>query len=75
MASPAKSVLQIQSVTVGGKAKKWHPGGELSLGWAPEQVVFNFGPTANSYLAPKRLRYTMEGYESIWHEGDRKSVV
>jgi signal transduction histidine kinase len=69
-AGSAGSLLRIHSVTVGGKAKKWGAGRELSLGPAPEQVVFNFGSTSNSGWMPKRLRYTLEGYESVWHEGE-----
>ncbi len=68
-ASPDRELLQIHSVTVGGKAKKWRAGRELPLGPSPEGVVFNFGPAGNSGWMPKRLRYTLEGYETMWHEG------
>jgi signal transduction histidine kinase len=68
-ADAGRRLLQIHSVTVGGKVKKWGAGRELSLGPAPEAVVFNFGPTNDSDWMPKRLRYTLEGYESAWHEG------
>jgi signal transduction histidine kinase len=65
----SEGLLRIHSVTVGGKAKKWDAGRELSLGPAPEEVAFNFGPATNSGWMPKRLRYTLQGYESVWHEG------
>jgi len=68
-ASPDKPWLKIQSVAVGGKARKWRAGHELSLGPAPREVVFGFGPATNSAWMPKRLRYTLEGYENTWHEG------
>jgi signal transduction histidine kinase len=68
--SDGSTLLRIYSVTVGGKAKKWHAGRELSLGPAPEGVVFNFGPTSSTDWVPKRLRYRLEGYESAWHEGE-----
>jgi hypothetical protein len=64
-----KGLLSIHSVTVAGKVRKLGAGRRLSLGSAPEEVVFNFGPTSNSGWEPKRLRYTLEGYESTWHEG------
>ncbi len=68
-ATAGKSLLEIQSVTVSGKAKKWRAGRELRLAPSPQQVVFSFGPATNSSWAPKRLRYTLEGYETTWHEG------
>ena len=68
-ARSVRSPLQIYSVTVGGRVKQPGASGDLSLGPAPEEVVFNFGPSGNSGWIPKRLRYTLEGYESAWHEG------
>ena len=66
-AGSGKRLLVIQSVTVGGKTRKW-AGGELSLRPAPKEVSFGFGPVSNSNWAPKRLRYTLEGFETTWHE-------
>lgn len=66
--SYGRGLLRIQSVTVGGISKKWGLGRELSLGPAPKEIVFGFGPTSNSDWAPKRLRYTLEGFETTWHE-------
>jgi len=40
----------------------------VSLGSFPENIVFGFGPGANGGKPPLRLRYTLEGYENIWHE-------
>jgi signal transduction histidine kinase len=68
-ARAGKRLLEIQSVSVSGKLKKWRTGRELRLAPAPQQVVFSFAPATNSGWAPKRLRYTLEGYETTWHEG------
>ncbi len=68
-AGPSPNRLQIHSVTVQGRSMTWGVGRELALGSAPEEVVFNFGPANNSAWIPKRLRYTLEGYENAWHEG------
>src|SRR5215472_12387058 len=68
-ANVATNSLQIQSVLVGGKGKRWRPGGVLRLGSSPVTVSFNFGPSTGSNWQPTRLRYRLEGYDNTWQEG------
>jgi signal transduction histidine kinase len=67
-ANRAKSLLEIQSVVVGGKAMNWRPGQDLRLGSSPEAITFNFGPATNSGWLPARLRFKLEGYHDAWQE-------
>src|SRR6516225_1425859 len=67
--TPARNHLQIQSVLVDGKLKRWNAGQSLRLGSRPAEVTFNFGPATNSSWQPTRLRYKLEGYDSSWREG------
>ena len=62
-------VLEIKSVTVNGKPLPLEGKENIGLGPFPENIVFGFAPGTNAVKPPLRLRYTLEGYENIWHEG------
>jgi signal transduction histidine kinase len=61
--------LEILSVNVNGNPVPIHNQGSVSLGTQPQNVVFGFGPATNTVKGPLRLRYRLEGYENVWHEG------
>ena len=67
--SQGTNLSEIRSVTVDGRPVAWRAGRELSLRAAPETVTFGFGPVTNATRAPIRLRYKLEGYDDVWHEG------
>jgi signal transduction histidine kinase len=62
--------LAISSVQVNDKVIPIRPNQALKLGANAGDVVFGFGPVANSDWMPNRLRYKLDGYDSAWHEGD-----
>lgn len=62
--------MVISSVQVDDKAMPIRPNQALKLGANAGDVVFGFGPAANSDWMPNRLRYKLDGYDSAWHEGD-----
>ena len=62
-------VLEIKSVTVNGKPLPLEGKENIGLGPFPENIVFGFAPGTNAVKPPLRLRYTLEGYKNIWHEG------
>jgi signal transduction histidine kinase len=68
LANSSENLLEIQSVLVGGKSRKWQRGDEVKLGPSPEGVTFNFGPLTNSGWSPTRLRYKLEGFDDAWKE-------
>lgn len=74
-ANRTTNLLEIQSVTVDGKPLSWRPGGELRLNPFPGSVSFIFGPPTNSLRPPIRLRYKLEGYDNVWHEGGGEMFV
>jgi signal transduction histidine kinase len=63
------NLLEIQSVTASGKELQFQGKTEVNLGSSPENITFGFGAGTNSLYLPLRLRYTLEGFENIWHEG------
>src|SRR5882724_12529909 len=67
-AAEATNALDIQSVTVNGKPLPFRGKENINLGSSPENIAFGFGPGTNGGKPPLRLRYTLEGYEDIWHE-------
>jgi signal transduction histidine kinase len=62
------NALDIQSVSVNGKALSFRGKESIGVGSSPENVVFGFGPGQNAGKPPLRLRYMLEGYENTWHE-------
>jgi signal transduction histidine kinase len=68
-ASQTTNLLEIRSVVVDGRPVPWHAGGPLLLKPSPENISFGFGHATNASRAPIRLRYKLEGYDSVWHEG------
>ncbi len=68
-ASQAAGSLEIRSVSVNGNSIPLHSGGEVSLGALPQKLSFEFGPPTNANWTPRRLRYKLEGYDTVWREG------
>lgn len=68
LAAEVTNALEIQSVRVSGKALPFRGKENVSLGSSPENIIFDFGPIANTSNSPLRLRYMLEGYEDTWHE-------
>jgi signal transduction histidine kinase len=66
-AQETTNALAIQSISVNGKALSFRGKESVGLGSSAENVIFGFGSTGNA-KPPPRLRYTLEGYENIWHE-------
>lgn len=64
------NLLQIQAVSVNGKALPFHGKDNVGLGPSPENVVFGFGRGAGTNRSPLRLRYFLDGYDHEWHEGE-----
>jgi signal transduction histidine kinase len=65
---PEAMALEIQSVSVEGNNLPLGQNLHATLGPFPQNIVFGFGPAANSSQAPSRLRYKLEGYDSDWRE-------
>ena len=61
--------LEMQSVVVNGKSIAFQDRSVVNLGAYPVNIVFGFGPGKNAANPPLRMRYMLEGYESVWHEG------
>jgi signal transduction histidine kinase len=57
----------IDSISVNGKSLPFRGKENVNLGSFPENVVFDFVWGTNAHR-PLRLRYTLEGYENVWHE-------
>lgn len=62
--------LAITSVWVNNKSIAIHPGQALKAGADAKTVAFYFEPGTNLDWTPNRIRYKLDGYENIWHEGD-----
>ncbi len=62
--------LNIQSISVNGKALPFQSQAVASLGTYPESVIFGFGLTTNYHGPALHLRCRLNGYENNWHEGD-----
>jgi signal transduction histidine kinase len=60
--------LEIQSVRVNEKSLPFRGVESVNLGAFPENLVFGFWPNSNVGKQPLRVRYTLEGYENVWHE-------
>ena len=67
-AAEATNSLEIQYVNVAGRSLPFQGKESVSLGPFPENIVFGFGQDTNAGQPPLRLRYTLEGYENVWHE-------
>ncbi|MEI9866082.1 MAG: sensor histidine kinase [Limisphaerales bacterium] len=67
-AAETANSLEIQSVSVNGKSLSFRGKESVSLGSFPENIIFGFGTGTNAGKLPLRLRYTLEGYETEWHE-------
>jgi signal transduction histidine kinase len=68
------NTLEIQSVSVNGKSLPFRGKENIRLGSFPENVVFGFG-SANGGKPPLRVRYTLEGFENIWHEASTEMAL
>ena len=74
-AAETNNILQIQSVSVNGKPLPFRDKESVNLGPSPENVVFSFGQGTNAGKMPLRLSYTLEGYETVWHEGGAEMAL
>jgi signal transduction histidine kinase len=64
----AADTLAIQAVSVDGKNIPLRNKGAVSLGPFAKNITFEFGAITNLAKPPLRLRYMLEGFESVWHE-------
>src|SRR5580693_473158 len=60
--------LEIQAIRVNDKSLPFRGRESVNLGAFPENVVFGFWANTNVRKQPLRVRYTLEGYENVWHE-------
>lgn len=67
-AAETTNALEISSVSVAGKSLPFRGREMVNLGTSPRNIVFGFGFGARTDKSPLRLRYTLEGYENLWHE-------
>src|ERR1700678_3694255 len=67
-AAEVTNTLEIQSIFVNGKPLPLRGKESVNLGSHPENVAFSFSAGTNGCRLPLRLRYTLEGYENVWHE-------
>jgi signal transduction histidine kinase len=67
-AAEVTNTLEIQSIFVNGKPLPLRGKESVNLGSHPENVAFSFSAGTNGGKLPLRLRYTLEGYENVWHE-------
>ncbi len=74
-AADTANLLQIQSVSVNGKSLPFRGKENVNLGPFPENIVFGFGQGTNAGKLPLRLSYTLEGFESVWHEGGAEMAL
>ncbi len=78
LSSPAAettNILQVQSIGVNGKSLSFEGKESVNLGSVPENIVFGFGQGTNVGKMPLRLSYTLEGYETAWHEGGAEMAL
>ena len=73
-AASATNTLAILSVNVNGKAVPVR-GGDARLGPFPENIAIGFGADTYGGEPPIRLRYTMEGFENVWHEANSEMAL
>ena len=74
-AAEATNLLEIQYVNVAGRSLPFQGKESVSLGPFPENIVFGFGQDTNAGQSPLRLRYTLEGYENVWHEASSEMAL
>jgi hypothetical protein len=67
--SVATNALEIQSVTINGKTITLAGKIKINTGSGPQNISFTFGEVTNSARAPIRVRYKLDGYDSVWQEG------
>ncbi|EEF60588.1 sensor histidine kinase [Pedosphaera parvula] len=48
---------------------------EVNLGALPTQITFRFWPRTNNPSSTMRVRYKLEGYEDVWHDGTSEMFV
>lgn len=60
--------LEIHYINVNGKPLSIRGRDSVNLGSHPENVVFGFGAATNGGKTPLRLRFMLDGYDSVWHE-------
>ncbi len=58
-----------------GKPLSFRGKESVSLGSFPENIVFGFGAGTNAGKLPLRLHYTLEGYETAWHEASSEMAL
>jgi signal transduction histidine kinase len=73
--SPVTNLLCIQTVDVSGQSMPLRGNGEVKLGSFPKDIIFHYQANTNYGRLPIRLRYQLEGYESVWHEGDGETYL
>ena len=61
--------IEIQSMAINGKTIPLSGKSKVSSGPAPQNITFTFGQPTNATRAPVRVRYKLDGYDSVWHEG------
>jgi signal transduction histidine kinase len=64
----ATNSLEIHYINVNGKPLSFRGRDSVNLGSHPENVVFGFGAATNGGKTPLRLRFMLDGYDSVWHE-------
>jgi hypothetical protein len=60
--------LEIHYINVNGKPLSFRGRDSVNLGSHPENVVFGFGAATNGGKTPLRLRFMLDGYDTVWHE-------
>jgi len=61
--------LTINSAVVDGKTVIVNRARNLSLGPFPADTTFYFGSITNPLTPGLRIRYKLDGYENVWHDG------
>jgi signal transduction histidine kinase len=74
-AAEATNTLDIQFLNANGKSLPIRGKESVSLGPFPENIVFGFGVVTNAGKPPLRLRYTLEGFDSSWHEASSEMAL
>ncbi|MGC9942608.1 MAG: ATP-binding protein, partial [Verrucomicrobiota bacterium] len=64
----ATNSLEIHYINVNGKPLSFRGRDSVNLGSHPENVVFGFGAATNGGKTPLRLRFMLDGYDTVWHE-------
>ncbi|HEV2694157.1 MAG TPA: sensor histidine kinase [Verrucomicrobiae bacterium] len=68
-AQDAPDYLTIHSAVVDGKTVTVNRAHNLNLGPFPTDTTFYFGSDTNPPHPGLRIRYKLDGYENVWHDG------